>query len=218
MADGKPRRRYDSSRRREQAEVTRRQILAAAQKLFAQRGYAATTMSAIGGEAGVALKTVYLAAESKSGIVRALWDVALRGERDIAVAAQPWYREVLDEPDPVRKLRLNARNSRAVKVRIGGVLQIIRSGALIDPELDALWQHIQTDFYANQQVIVQQLADAAQLRSRLDVSRGTDILWTLNHPDVWNLLVQFRHWTPETWETWFADACCQQLLAGDQPG
>ena len=26
-----------------------------------------------------------------------------------------WYREVLEEPDPERQLRLNARNARAVK-------------------------------------------------------------------------------------------------------
>ena len=30
-----------------------------------------------------------------------------------------WYREVLEEPDPERQLRLNARNSRVVKLRIG---------------------------------------------------------------------------------------------------
>ena len=37
-------RRYDSTRRRAQAEATRRDILDAAQKLFEERGYAATTM------------------------------------------------------------------------------------------------------------------------------------------------------------------------------
>ncbi len=95
-ADVNPlKRRYESPRRREQAAATRREILGAAQRLFEENGYAATTMAAIADEAGVALKTVYLAFETKSGLIRALWDTLLRGEPDIAVAQQPWYLEVL---------------------------------------------------------------------------------------------------------------------------
>ena len=46
-------RRYESPRRRQQAADTRRDILEAAQRLFEQQGYAATTMAAIAAEAGV---------------------------------------------------------------------------------------------------------------------------------------------------------------------
>ena len=63
-------------------------------------------MSAIAAEAGVALKTVYVAFETKSGVVRALWNLQLRGDEDAApVAERDWYREVLEEPDPERQLR-----------------------------------------------------------------------------------------------------------------
>jgi AcrR family transcriptional regulator len=203
---------YDSTRRREQAAASRRAILAAAQRLFTERGYAATTMAQVAEAANVSLKTVYLAFEAKAGLVRALWDVSLRGEPDIAVANQPWYRAVLDEPDPRRKLALTAANSRAVKVGIGEVLEVIRGSAPADPDLAALWALIQTDFHANQGVIVQQLYDAGHLRADLTVAEGTDILWTLNHPDVWLLLVGARGWTPDRWEAWFADAAAAQLL------
>src|SRR5919199_5023547 len=129
------RRRYDSPRRREQAAATRREILEAAERLFARDGYAATTMSAIAAEARVALKTVYVAFETKSGVLRALWNLRLRGERDeLPVAEQDWYRELLDEPDPERQLRLNARNSRAGKQRIAGVLGVIRGAAPVDAD------------------------------------------------------------------------------------
>ena len=47
-----------------------------------------------------------------------------------------------------------------------------------------------------------------------DAGQPTDILWTLNHPDVWLLLVDERGWTPEQRERWFADAACAQLLGG----
>src|ERR671922_1608921 len=128
MAERVKTRRYESPRRREQAAATRRSILDAAQRLFEKQGYAATTMAAIAAEAGVALKTVYLAFETKSGVLRALWNVLLRGDHgEVPVAEQSWYREVLAEPDPERKLRLNARNSRAAKTRIAGVLKVIRN-------------------------------------------------------------------------------------------
>jgi len=78
----KAKRRYDSSRRRAQAAATRADILGAAQRLFEDRGYATTTMDAIAAEAGVALKTVYVAFATKSGLLRALWNHLLRGGRD----------------------------------------------------------------------------------------------------------------------------------------
>jgi AcrR family transcriptional regulator len=108
-------RRYESPRRAAQAAATRRQILESAGKLFARDGYAATTVAAIAADAGVALKTVYVAFETKSGLVRALWNLRLRGDdEELTVQDRAWYREVLDERDAARKLRLAARNSRAV--------------------------------------------------------------------------------------------------------
>jgi AcrR family transcriptional regulator len=213
MAEHVKTRSYNSPRRREQAAATRRQILESAQQLFEQQGYAGTSMAAIAKEAGVALKTVYLAFETKSGLLRALWNVVLRGdEGDLPVAQREWYREVLEEPDPERQLRLNARNARAVKTRAGALLAVIRSAAAADPEVEPLWSRIQSEFYENQGAIVKRLHDRKALRAGLDVARATDILWTLNHPDLWHLLVGARGWTPEQWEQWFADTACSQLL------
>ena len=205
---------YNSTRRREQAAATRRDILGAAQRLFERDGYAATTMAAIAREAGVALKTVYIAFETKSGVLRALWNLLLRGdEEDVRVMDRSWYREVLEEPSPERKLRMNARNARVVKERIGGTLGVIRHAAPLDEDIDALWTRIQSDFYDNQRAIVKTVADAGGLRKGLDVDAAADVLWTLNHPDVWQLLVGQRGWTPEEWERWFADTSVAQLLA-----
>ena len=206
-------RRYDSPRRREQAAATRGEILAAAQRLFERQGYAATTMAAIAAEANVALKTVYVAFETKSGLLRALWHLLLRGdEGDAPMGQRPWYRELLEEPDPERQLRLMARTSRMVKLRAAALMEVIRSAAPADPDIEALWSRIQSDFYEIQRPIVEILADQDALRPGLDVERATDVLWTLNHPDVWQLLVVARGWTPEQYEEWFGDAVCSQLL------
>ena len=213
MAERVKTRRYNSPRRREQAAATRRQILEAAQRLFERSGWSATTMAAIAEEAGVSLKTVYLAFETKSGVLRALWNLRLRGDDEEApVGERAWYREVLEEPDPERQLRLTAQNSRAVKERIGPLLGVIRSAAPVDADSAALWNRIQSDFYDNQRGIVETLHKRKALRRGLDVKRASDILWTLNHPDLWQLLVGERGWTAEQWERWFTEAVRAQLL------
>src|SRR6266508_2192689 len=169
----KPKRRYNSPRRREQAAATRREILAAAQRLFEQQGYAATTMAAIADETDVALKTVYVTFETKSGVLRALWNLLLRGdEGDTPVAERPWYREVIEERDPERQLRLTARNSRLVKLRVGALLEVIRNGAPTDPDIGAFWERIQSEFHANQRMIVESLAEKHALRPGLSVDRA----------------------------------------------
>jgi AcrR family transcriptional regulator len=206
------RRTYDSPLRREQAEATRRAILAAAQGLFERDGYAATTMAAIATGAGVSPKTVYLAFEGKSGVLRAVWNLVLRGDADDRpVAERGWYQAVLDEPDPVRQLELNARNARRVKERAGVLLGVIRSAAELDADAAALWERIGTEFHANQRAIVASLDAKGALRHDLDVDRATDVLWTLNHPDVW-LLLAGRGWAPEEFERWFAAATRRELL------
>jgi hypothetical protein len=67
----------------------------------------------------------------------------------------------------------------------------------------------------HQREIVEALRADDALRAGLDVARATDILWTLNHPDVWQLLVGGRGWTPEAYERWFGDAACAQLLRAE---
>lgn len=207
------RRAYNSPRRQQQAAATRRTILEAAERLFLQDGYPATTMEAIAAEAGVSLKTAYLPFSTKSGLLRALWDLRLkRDDADTPVVQHEWFREVLEEPDPVRKLQLNARNSAAAKTRIGTLFRVIRGAAEIDADCGALWRLIQSDFYANQQMIVESIHRGGGLRRGLSVATGTDILWTLNHPDAWMLLAGQRGWSPHAYEAWLAQASCAQLL------
>jgi AcrR family transcriptional regulator len=212
-SDVKPVRSYRSPRRDQQAAATRLAILLAAQRLFEAHGYAATTVGAIATEADVALKTVYLAFETKAGLLRAVWDLALKGDTEQApVAVRPWYVAVLEEPDPERKLRRLAEASCGVKRRIGALLGVIRDAAPGDDEIGDLWALIQSDFHANQGAVVATLDRAGDLADGLDLARATDILWTLNHPDVWLLLVGQRGWTPEQFETWLGDTAIHQLL------
>ena len=208
-----PRRRYHSPLRVEQAAATRRGILEAAQGLFERDGYSATSMAAVAAQANVSLKTVYVTFETKSGLLQALWHLLLRGDEDaVPVGERPWFRAVLDEPDPERQLRLNVRNAKLVRARVGPLLQVVRRAASADPEVDELWTRIQAEFYDNQRSVVEVLHEKKALKPGLDVARAIDILWTLNHPDLYWLLVNERGWTPDQHEKWLADLLCEQVL------
>ena len=207
-------RRYTSPHRVEQAAATRRQILDVAQRLFEEHGYVATSMAAIAAEAGVSLRTVYLGFASKPGLLIALWHLLLRGDEGPApVGERSWFRAVLAKPDPSRQLRLNARNARIVRQRAGRILRVIRDAAQADPELAALWERIQAEFYENQRAVVASLAEKGAMRPDLDEVRATDLLWTLNHPDLYGLLVDDRGWSADSYEAWLGDALCRELLA-----
>jgi AcrR family transcriptional regulator len=205
-------RKYESPRRREQAEATRRAILDAAERLFLANGYSGTSMSSIATEARVALKTVYLAFETKAGLLRALWHLRLRGDSDaVPVGQREWFRAVLDEPDPQRKLRLNARNSRKVKERLAVLTEVLADAASVDPDAAELHQRMQTEFYENQRTVLASI-DAKSLARGLSLDRAADVLWTLNHPASYLLLTRDRGWSPDEYEDWLGAVTIDQLL------
>jgi len=208
----KSRRGYDSPRRREQAAETRLKILDAAGELFARDGYAAVAMPAIADRAGVALKTVYLAFGTKAGVLHGLWDVRLGGDdQPIPVTERPWYRELLEGDDPVALVRAAARQSRLTKERAGDLMVIIRQAAGTEPALAGLWEKIETEFREVLGGCAGRLDELGALA--VDRVRATDLLWTLNHPDTWYLLVRRCGWTADQYEQWVGDTLAAQLLA-----
>lgn len=206
-------RRYESPRRKAQAETTRLQILEAAERLFVEDGYPSTSVASVAHAAGVSLKTVYLAFETKSGVLRALWHLRLRGDQgETPVGERKFFRAVLDEPDPLKQLQLNARNATRIRPRIGPLLGVIQAAAAGDPAIAELWARIQREFYENQKAVVVSLHAKKALRRGLGVTRAADILWTLNNPSVYRLLVVDRSWTPREYEKWLTESCTAQLL------
>jgi AcrR family transcriptional regulator len=83
MERKKPKRRYDSTGRQVQARRSREAILDAAQMLFLDAGYAATTIAAIAAEAGVSVETIYKAFGGRPGLVRAIYQRGLEGREPV---------------------------------------------------------------------------------------------------------------------------------------
>ena len=211
--DVKPRRRYESPRRREQAAATRLAILEAAERLFTERGYVGTSVADIAGEAQVALKTVYAVFGTKAAVLRALWNLRMRGDEEpVPLPERPWVREILAEPDPRRRLALVARNVRVVRERTAHVTEIVRQAAPADEQIASLWERFQREFYElGVRGIVTTLERDGVLAA--DLTTATDLGWTLTHPDLYQLLVRQRGWSPERYERWLVETLETQLLA-----
>jgi AcrR family transcriptional regulator len=103
--DGPVKRRYDTSRRQEQARENRRRILAAASALFREKGYAGTSMPEVAKAAGVAVQTVYKAFANKATLLKAVFDVTVAGDdEDVPIAGRDFIAGIRAEPaaaDPI---------------------------------------------------------------------------------------------------------------------
>jgi AcrR family transcriptional regulator len=211
----KPRRRYDSSRRREQAAQTRRDIEAAANKLFRERGYAGTSMPAIAAEAGVVVETIYRAFGSKAGLFKAVLEAALAGgsERaELPPAERPAIRAVIEESDPHRKLELYAATQPGVHGRSGPLYRVLVGAADSDPDLREVLDGIETRRLHGLGGLAAQLGESRALRSDLSVDDARDIIWTLCSTPVHDLLVRERGWTSQRYRGWLAAALRRELL------
>jgi len=211
----KPRRQYDSRRRRQQAAQTRGDIEAAADKLFRERGYVGTSMPAIAAEAGVVVETVYRAFGSKAGLFRAVIESALAGgskRAETPPAERPAIRAVIEEPDPRRKLELYAATQPGVHGRSSPLYRVLVAAADSDPELRDLLDAVEARRLHGLGGLASQLAEGRALRSDLSLEDARDIIWTLCSTPVHDLLVRQRGWTAETYRHWLAAALQRELL------
>lgn len=204
---------YHAPRRREAAERTRRAILDAATRLFAERGYSAVTMATIAEAASVALDTVYAAVGPKPVLFRLLIERAISGEDQPVVAEERDYvRAIHAETDAARKLAIYAGAIRRIQARLAPLFQALQAAASAEPELAALWAEIGERRAGNMRLLAGELAETGALREGVSVEEATDVIWSMNASEFYVLLVQQRGWEPERYERWLADAWQRLLL------
>jgi AcrR family transcriptional regulator len=209
----KPRRRYDSSRRLEQARHTRAAVVQAAHRLFLERGFAATTMPEVASAAGVSVQTVYKAFRNKPRLAKAVFDVAMAGDDEPATMLQrASLGRVRDEPDPRAKLRLYGDFLTEVAPRHVPVQLVIRDAAATDPEARTVWAELQDERLRGITMFARALHDAGHLRHGISTNEARDVLWTYNSAEVFQLLVLERGWSPKRYGRWVADALIAALL------
>ena len=206
-------RKYDSRSRVEAAKATRETIIDAARRLFLERGYAAATMPAIAEAAGTALDTVYASVGKKPALFRLLIEMAISGS-DVPVRAEErdYVRAIRAEREAARKLQLYAAALCVIQPRLAPLIRVLQGAASLDPELDALWHSISRRRAQNMRLLASELAATGRLRSDVSESKAADIIWSMNSPEFYLLLVEQRCWSVEEYGAWLGEAWIRLLL------
>ena len=213
MPSVKARRQYSSPLRQKQATETRLRILDAAQKLFGDHGYAATTVEAIAGAAGVATDTIYATFANKAGVLHALLDVRVGGDDlPVALLDRPGPQAVRAEPTQRRQLAGFAADVAAILERARPVDDIMRGAAAADPEIAALRAKMQRVRFENMRKLAGWLAEKGGFRGGIDSEVAAGIIWTVASPEVHGLLRRERGWSHERYVDWLADTLVRTLI------
>jgi AcrR family transcriptional regulator len=209
-------RRYDSTRRRAQAQHTRAAVLTAARDRFLADGYAATTIAAVATDAGVSIETVYKAFGNKAGVLKALFDVSVAGDDEpTEMAGRDVIRAIVEEPDPARKIGRYGAHLAATMPRSAPVQLLARDAAAADAAAAAVWAQTRRESLAAMTQFAANLEATGRLLVPVDEAR--DVLWTYHAPELYELLVLERGWDPDRYGTFFASAVIAALIEPPEP-
>lgn len=208
------RRRYNNAGRAAQAKATRRRVLDAAHRVVLERGYPATTMALIAKEAGVSVETLYKGFGSKLELVTQMLGAVLVGDDDpVPIAQRPEALAIAAETSATAMLTRYATWCRELYERLGSLPALLliaaRSG---EPDLQTFADGVRGRRLHDADTFAGQLVATGDVRPGLDRERVRDVIWTYNSPEMHQLLVTDREWSPADYEHWLANALVDALV------
>lgn len=189
-------------------------MLAAGRFLFVEKGYAATSVAEIARAAGVNADTVYATVGRKPQLLRALIESAISGTDDAVPAEQRDYvAQIRASPDAPTKIAVYAEAIGRIQPRMAPIFMSLLEAARTDADCAALWAEISARRAGNMRAFAADLRATGALRSDLSDDEVADIVWSLNGPEYYQLLVGERGWTATRFAAWLRDAWTRLLLA-----
>ena len=204
---------YQSKLRGAHAQSTREAVIGAAGRLFAERGYAATSIEDIAEAAGVSRATVFASVGGKPILLKTALDVAIVGDDEpVPLPERPRSKAIRAEPDPRKYLALYAEMVTEMDGRMAGIHEAVRGAAGVDPDARALWESHLAQHRQGAANVVADLMRKGGLRKGLDPAAAADIVWLLG-PGTYHMLVHRRGWSPKRFQAWLAETFISQLLS-----
>jgi AcrR family transcriptional regulator len=207
-----PRRKYDNSRRRADAQARRRRIIDAATAIFVEQGFAATSIDQIAAAADVSSPTVYATFGSKAGVLTCAIDVAVVGDyEDIPLVDR--LLSVIDESgtQTPRQFAAGAQFVRTLNERVAPLMRVMEQAASADPALQELRTRAVGAIRADCAVAVEKFWRTA-LRPGLSGAQAADAMATMVSPYVYSMLTVDMGWSPDRYQRWLAHALPHLLL------
>ena len=198
-----------SGRRERQAQQTRAEILRAARRLFAERGYARTTVRDIAEAAGVSAQTVYDSIGSKQALVARLNDLIDEEARIGAIVEAS-----MSSDDPVFIAGTSARVTRSILEHCGDIVSALVTGAASEPDLAEVLAEGHRRHVGGAQGVVRGLERAGALDPELDVETAVGTMRALSDTTFALVLRDSYGWSLDRIEAWTAETTCRLLLGG----
>lgn len=190
--------------REQQAEATKDRVAAAARALFAERGYAGTSVTAISQAAEVPAQTIYSAFGNKAQILARVTEVWMRETKTRALAAA-----YFEESSSDRRLRLFAAMNRYQLDAGADILTIYREAALTDQSMAAALDGMMR---AREQELEKLISSVEpDLRDGLSASDALAITLALC-VDASYTQLRDAGWDGVRYEQWLGDVLVAQLL------
>ncbi len=209
-------RRYDASRRREQASRTRQAIIDSARRRFLNDGYTATTITSIAEDAHASVDTIYKSFGGKSGILRAMCEDALTGAGPVPAEQRSDMMQAA-ETDPARMLRGLGTLTTEVAPRIAPLLLLLATAAETDSTVAELRGELDAARLARMTQVARTLAGKTSLRDGRTIEEAADIMWTYSSPELYALLVLNRGWSADVYGRFVGEALVAALLGPTRP-
>ncbi len=198
-------------RRAERAQRTHQALVTAAMELFAEVGYAATTIDALAQRAGVGRATVFTSAPGgKPQLLKEARDQAIAGDDEpVPIPQRSWFTDAMAQTDPRELLRRQAANYRRILDRAARLERALATAAATDPALAGLHAEARRQRHFGSRLVAGRLGELGALD---DPEMAAETIYALCGHDVYLLLVEDRGWTPDRYEAWLATQLIRSLL------
>jgi AcrR family transcriptional regulator len=202
------------SKRAQQAQETRRRILAAARDLFVEDGYGATSLQEVADRAGVAVQTIYFTFGNKRTLLKELVDVTIAGDDEpVATMNRPWFQNALAAETAEAHLRVHVAGTRTILERVAPITKVVATAAAMDPEIATLWHYEEDPRYVVHAAAAESLMGKPGAAENVSAESAADILFGLLSPELYLLFVRDRGWPPDRWEQWAYEILRAQLCS-----
>ncbi len=193
--------------RERQAELSRSEILLAARRLFAERGFARTSVRDIAKAAGVSVQTVYNSFGSKQAVVARLNDL-IDSEAGIGAIVGP----IAASRDPQQVAALSARITRSMLENCGDIIRAVVTGAAAEPEIQAVLDEGHRRHLEGARTVVRLLQDMKALASTADTAAASETLAAITDFRFGLVLRESYGWSLDRIEEWMTATSRSLLL------
>jgi AcrR family transcriptional regulator len=205
------RRRYHSPLRADQARLTRARISEAAFRLFAERGYARTTIAAVAAEAEVSPETVYLSFGDKSGLLEGVIEKTIAPEESPDVQEEALRAAIAGLPTASERLAKMVEYSCEILARTGPIHAVIRGAADKEHFASELGRRLLKQRLSNQTGRIRHCL-RGDLRPGLSPREAGQRYCALASPELYYLLTVQFDWTPAKYRRWLSELLESELL------